>query len=96
MTATQHPRPYKRTPLTDEQIEQLRLDLPDEPIKLQQGWLACRTCGIATSTSNLAEIRVIDVESRGQAIEGAAALTMATSSRSRQGVQLTFALCPIC
>jgi hypothetical protein len=83
MTATQHPRPYKRAPLTDEQIEQLRLDLPDEPIKLQQGWLACRTCGVATSTSDLPETSVIDVESRGQAVEGPAALTMAASQQQR-------------
>jgi hypothetical protein len=27
VTATQHPRPYKRPPLTDAEIEQLRLDL---------------------------------------------------------------------
>jgi hypothetical protein len=69
------------------------MDVPDDPVKLQQGFLACRTCGIATRIDS--EVDVIEVESLGRAVEGPAAMTMA-ASENQQTMSLSFGLCPSC
>ena len=71
----------------------LRANSPDDPIRLPQGWLSCRTCGVAVSVGEAAE--VLDVEAIGRMVEGVAALTMAASENQNK-IPLTFALCPTC
>ena len=55
MSHTIHPRSLRRTKTPDQQLTLQRQDVPDDPVPLQQGWLACRSCGIAVSTSDLIE-----------------------------------------
>ena len=87
---TVHPRVQGRTPLSDAEIERVRLDQPDDPIKLPKGWLACRTCGVAVQqTADLGE--EIHLTSRGRAVEGAAAMTDAV--QNQQPIPLVFGLC---
>ena len=82
---------YRKAPLTDAEIERVRSDVPDDPIRLQSGFLACRACGMpVVRTSDLGE--EIHLESRGRDIDGPAALTEAASNQ--RPIPLVFALCP--
>jgi hypothetical protein len=77
--------------LSEKDTERLRLDQPDQPVKLQAGWIACRSCGIAVSRTSDAGAEIV-LESLGRLAEGPAALTQA--SQNQPPVTLTFALCP--
>jgi hypothetical protein len=89
MTAI-HPRTYKRPALSDEEIQRIRADVPDQPVRLQSGWLSCRTCGIAVPrTADVAD--EIHVETLTSLPEGTAALTQA--SQKQRLVPLTFTFC---
>ena len=66
-------------------------DVPDNPIRLPEGWLACRTCGIAVQrTSDVGE--EIHLTSSGRAVEGLAVVTEAV--RNQKPIPLVFMLCP--
>jgi hypothetical protein len=84
-------------PIPDERLT------PDIPVKLQHGCLACGCCGIAVQVGNgngngngshHDHGHVLHLESMGRAVEGAAALTVAT--QNQRSVPLDFALCPAC
>jgi len=86
--------------IPDEKLTPQLQDVPDNPIRLQQGWLACRTCGVAVQTPSYVvngeevEVPVINVESAGRAVEGAAAIALAT--QNQRPIPLSFALCRAC
>src|SRR4249919_3840325 len=86
-----HARSYGRPPLTDGQIARLREDVPDDPVKLPNGWLACRTCGVAVQrTSDVAD--EIQLKAMGRAVNSATA-AMTEAAQNQKPIPLTFGLC---
>ena len=88
--------PYRsknEIPMSDAELTRLKSDMPDDPVRLQAGFLACRTCGVAVQRTSGVD-QEIQVTSSGYAVEGMAAMTQAAASAQRPR-QLTFALCPL-
>jgi hypothetical protein len=79
-------------PIPVELLTPQKQDVPDDPVRLPEGWLACRTCGVAAQAASDAE--VIRLESFGRAVEGPAAQLVATANQ--HPVPLSFAPCPSC
>lgn len=89
---TAPPPQTRRDAIPPERLTPQGQDVPDSPIRLQEGWLACRTCGVAVPAPD--PEAVIHLTARGRAIEGSAALTQA--AQTQHPVPLAFALCPAC
>jgi hypothetical protein len=88
-------KPGQGTP--EDQLTPERQDVPDSPIRLQDHFLACQTCGVAVRIED--EANVIRVEASAYAEEGAPAKAPKSSlwiieGQDRPRVTMTFALCP--
>jgi hypothetical protein len=79
-------------PIPAELLTPQKQDVPDDPVRLPEGWLACRTCGVALQAASDAE--VIRLESFGRAADGPAAQLVAIANQ--RPIPLSFALCPTC
>lgn len=56
MTATRNPSRDKRRVINEEETERLRARVPDDPIPLPIGHLACEACGVATPVDVFAAV----------------------------------------
>lgn len=86
--------------MSESDIERIRQDVSDIPIRLQEGFLSCRTCGVAVQrTSDVTD--EIRVEASAYADESASVRVPQNplkiiEARKRPRVTMTFALCPTC